>query len=300
MKIQNKNKLPQTYVDLVHNLVYDPRETDPNRIGITTLIQNPRLRILKLAHYDEIEVDVSDFLWLLLGNAVHYVLAKIDSDKEKSKDRFIETKLEEQVNGLTIVGKLDLFDTATASIEDWKITSVWSIKFGDHESWEEQLNPYAWLLRKCGFEVKQARINAILRDWRKSEMQKYEDYPKVPFVTVPIKLWSFEEQQAFVEQRVEIYKEAMKMNITDLPICSEQERWKKEDSYAVYKGTNKTASRVLETAKDAEDWAKTNLVGCKYNIVKRLGVDNKCIGYCDVAHFCQYWIDTYKGTEYEK
>ena len=293
MKLTNKHKLPQTYVDLISTTLWDPRESDPKRISVTTLIQNPRIKKLTLAHYDELESDVSDYLWLLLGNAVHYVMATIESNKEKSLNRLVEEKLIIEVNGFKIVGKLDLYEDKDKSIEDYKVTSVWSVQFGEHDDWEKQLNPYAWLLRKNGFEVKQARINAIIRDWRKSEGLRYEDYPKVPFVTIPVKLWTLEEQQAYIENRVEIYREIMDMPIAEVPICSSKERWAGADKYAVYKGTNKTATRVLDTAQEAEAYVKNSMKGAGCNIVKRTGEDKKCLGYCNVNKFCSYYQETY-------
>lgn len=293
MIIQNQYKLPQTYVDLVKNLVYDPRESDPNRIGITTLIQNPRIKLLSLAHWDEIKVDVSDYLWLLLGNAVHYVLAKIDEDKEKSKNRLIEEKLVKEIDGLTIVGKLDLYESKDMSIEDWKVTSVWSVRFGDHDNWEEQLNPYAWLLTDAGFPVKQARINAILRDWKKSDRLKYSDYPKIPFATIPIQIWDKDKQYEFLQQRIEIYKEAMKTPLQDLPICSEKERWSKPTEYRIEQEGRKSAVRVLNTIEEAQQYLHNIKNNKTCSIIKKEGVDIRCTEYCQVAKFCSYYLEKY-------
>jgi hypothetical protein len=198
------------------------------------------------------------------------------------------------VDGVTVVGKLDLYDGDELSIEDWKFTSLWSVKFGEHSEWEEQVNPYAWLLRKAGFPVEKAQINAIIKDWRRGESLKYPDYPKVPFVKIPVKLWSFEEQQAFVEHRVEVWKNALQTPIEQLPYCSPKERWKSEDSFAVYKNTNKTASRVLGTMEQAEQWAKDNITAKdKYRIDVRLGLDRKCTEYCLCNKFCNYYKETY-------
>lgn len=294
MRFTNKHNLPQAMVDIIDN-DYDLSKADPKRISITTLINPPIQRLLKVRHWEEIEEDVSDYIWLITGSAYHYILSKIEDNKEKSKHRLIEEKIEVKVDDITIVGKLDLFDNVLKSVEDYKITSVWSVKFGDHEDWEKQCNCYAWLLRKCGFEVNKLYINAILRDWRKSERLKYDDYPNIPFKRIEVKLWSFEQQQAYVESRVKLYKDQSDLPTEKLPICSDSERWKKEDSYAVYKGTNKTASRVLEDAMKAEDWILSNQKkGETYKVVKRPGIDLKCTEYCTVCTFCSYYKENYE------
>ncbi len=295
MKLTNKFNLPQSFVNCVESLVYDPRESDPNRISITSLINNPLPKLLSTKHWAELEEDVSEHIWRIFGSAAHYVLAQIDKDKEKSKNHLIEQKITEVVDGITVVGKLDLYDAKTTAVEDYKFTSIWSVKFGKHEEWEKQLNPYAWLLRKAGFEVNKLQINAVLKDWRKSEGLKYEDYPPIPFKVIPVKLWTFEEQQKFVEERVAVYKKALATPLNELVVCSPEERWKKDDEFAVYKNTNKTASRLLETAEQAEDWITQNKKGNEsYKIVKRPGIDLKCTEYCAAAKYCTYYKENYE------
>lgn len=299
MKLSNKHNLPRTFVDVINSLVYDPRESDPNRISITTLINNPRVRLLTLRHWDEIEEDVSNHIWRVLGNSCHYVVSQLDNKKTEGTDtnksnRLIEEKIEEKVNGITVVGKLDLYDETNKRVEDYKVTSVWSVQMGDHEDWETQLNCYVWLLRKAGFEVTQAQINAILRDWRKGETRKYNDYPKIPFVSVPIKLWSFEDQQKYVEHRVNIYKETRDLETAKIPICQPEERWQKESVYAVYKNNNKTASKLESSEQKAIDWIQNNQVAkAQYRIEKREGIDLKCTEYCSVNKFCSYYKTKY-------
>lgn len=297
MKLTNKNNLPQTYFDVVKGLIYDPRESDPNRISITTLINNPRPKLLTVRNWDKLEEDVSEHLWRILGNAAHYVLSRIDESKT-SLNRLVETKIEEKVGDITIVGKLDLYDDTTKFVEDYKITSVWSVQMGDHEDWEQQLNCYVWLLRKAGFEVKGAQINAILRDWREGEKLRYNDYPSIPFKVVKVNLWSFEEQQAFVEHRIEIYKDAKDRPEEELPLCSPTERWAKPTEYAVYKGENTKATRVLETAEEAEQYIKHNQSAkAQFKIVERPGTDIKCTRYCTANKFCSYWQEKYGEAE---
>jgi hypothetical protein len=92
-------------------------------------------------------------------------------------DRLVETKLEEQIDGITLVGKLDLYEKSTKSIEDLKITSVFSAKSEAKIEWEYQTNCYGFFLRNAGYEVESAHINAIITDWRPGEAKKYPDYP---------------------------------------------------------------------------------------------------------------------------
>ena len=286
MKYTNNFSLPQSLIDVIQNKTYDLSEADPTRLGVTTLIHPAIVRLLTVRHWNELEEDISDHIWRVTGNAYHYILAKTDKN-----DRLIERKLQETVDDITIVGKLDLYEKKNKSIEDWKVTSVWAVKLGTKEDWETQLNCYAWLLRKAGFEVKEAYINAILRDWRKKESKKYTDYPKIPFSRIKVNLLSFDEQQKYVEERVKLYKSVMDLPDDKLPICTPKERWAKEDTWAVYKDKNKTALRVFKTEDEAIDF--TYHVSCKTRIEQRVGTDMKCQEYCLVNKFCSYYKQEY-------
>ena len=61
--------------------------------------------------------------------------------------------------------------------------------------------------------------------------------------------------------------------------------------YAMKKG-RKTAMRVLGSKEDAEQWMATN-GGDHIDI--RKGEDKKCVDYCSVCKFCDYWQEKNYG-----
>lgn len=290
MRYTNNYNLPQSYCDLIESIMYDPRENDPKRIGITTLTDPPRIRILKLRHYDEIEQDVSEFIWAVLGNACHYILAKT-----KPEGRLIEQKFEHKIDDITIVGKLDLYEKTLQRIEDYKITGTYSVILGAKKEWEQQLNCYAWILRKNNIDAKELQINAILKDWQRIKTLQDKNYPKIPFHVTKIKLWSHQEQEDYVQERLMIHREVMNSDLSDfdLPLCSEEERWQKKDVFAVHKGKNKKALRLLNSEDEANKFIKDKKVkkGC---IEFRKGEDRRCSDFCSVNKFCDYYCSNYK------
>jgi hypothetical protein len=289
LKYTNKYNLPQSLVDVIVKKTYDLSQTDQYRIGITTLTNSPRVRQLTIRHWNELEDDVSNHLWRITGDAYHYILAKTKQD-----NRLIEQKIEEKLNDFTIVGKPDLYDDITKSVDDYKITSVWSVKEVKEEH-EQQLNCYAWLLYKAGFPVSYAYINAILRDWSEMEMRRFGgSYPPIPFKRISIPLWSFDEQQEFIEKRIKLHKEAVTLKDWELPVCTKKERWATDDKYAIYKNKNKTATRVLGSQEECNLYiAKLNDSKNLYRIDKRTGIDTKCIKYCTCNSVCDYYLKTY-------
>lgn len=287
MKFTNKYNLPKAMVEALKKNMYDLTNPKPNVISVTTLINPPRIRQLTTRHWDEIEVDVSDMFWMLMGSCVHEVLSRIEG-----KNMIIEERLEEEVNGIIVSGKPDNYGFVLLAIRDWKFTSVWAVKQLKPEH-EKQINSYAWLYRMAKFVVEKGFINALLKDWRKTEKLRYgNDYPSCPFKQLKVPIWPIEQQQKYIEERVELHKKAEKLSDKDLPICSPEERWTKATTYAVYKNNNKTASggKVCDSEKEAKEFIEAKMGdGHTYRIEKRPGQEVRCEGYCNVNKFCNFY-----------
>jgi hypothetical protein len=289
MILSNDYGLPSSLVSIIESKNYDISKSDPLRIGVTTLNNPPRIRQLSVRHGNEIHEDVSDQLFRVLGDAVHYILAKTDQTK-----KIIEQKIEIPVDGITLVAKPDLYDEDLKTIEDWKITTVWSVK--DIKSdWVTQLNCYAWALVKTGIEVKKAYINAILKDWSKNEKLRFgRDYPEIPFKRIEVPLWSFETQDKYIKDRIALYKSTLNLSDDNLPICLPEERWSGNDRFAVHKGSNQRATKLCDSMEEAIEYTesiKDN--GNKYNIQKREGRNIRCEEYCSVNKFCSFYKSRY-------
>ena len=241
MKLTNIHSLPSSFVDVIQNLTYEA-STDFNRLSVTNLIGSPRKIILKARHWKDLTEDVSNSLWRVLGSAVHYVMAKTNTE-----GRLVEEKIEFGLDGTTLVARPDLYDTSDSAVSDYKITSIWAVKLETKQEWVSQINCYAWLLRKLGHKVTKAYVYAILRDWRKGESKKYDDYPPIPFLKIDIELWSMEKQEEFIKERIYAIQSVVNLPDDELPLCTPEERWQKETVYAVYKGTNKRAEKLYDT-----------------------------------------------------
>ena len=269
MKITNHYNLPRPIFDKIAGGVYDPEET---RIGVTTLIDAPLKRHLKIKHWDTLEEDASERLWALLGTAVHYIL-------EGHDNALTEERLEYQHPcGLLLVGYQDIYQNKT--VRDYKCTSVWSYIYGK-DSWNTQINTNAELLERYGFEVKAGAIDLILRDWQKSKAGQ-DNYPPIPFATVNIPIWTPEERNRYIDGRMELH------TCQDVPPCTPEEMWESPTTYAVKGKSRKTAFRVLDTFELAEQWISEN--GKGDFIEKRDGERRCCKEYCSVRSVCPYNI----------
>ena len=295
MKYTNKHNIPQEIINAVHNDNYSRGKAT---ISATGLLQPPRIRLLAQEHYDKLTIDVSDEIWKLLGQSVHTILERAN---ENNEDTITEQRMFAKVNDWTVSGQTDSIDVKSNILKDYKITSVWSIVSALQDGktdWEQQLNIYAYLYKQnTGKTIDQLNIIAIARDWNKNQyLRSGGDYPPSPITVLDIDLWSDEKQEAFIKQRVSIHQEAeVDYLINDkLPLCTDEERWRRKDTYRVEKKGRKTAVRVLDTQEEADKYMDGHKDSKLLKVVEAKGECVRCANYCDVAEFCNQYNEESK------
>ena len=298
MKITNKSNLPKVIERAVIN---DPYDSSGSNISTTRLIAPPRIRVLEMRNWDLIEDDVSNRIFSLLGQSVHHILerSKLKVDLAERRLFYKDDKI---TNGWTLSGQFDLL-SRQGDLTDFKVTSAWAALdalTNGKDEWENQLNVLDFLCRKNQktltrykkeVKVKSLNIMAILRDWSKLKVMQSDNYPRKQVVMIPIRRWSEEEQENYVQARIKLHQDAEKAD--QLPLCTAKERWRKEDSYALMLDNRKTAKRVLPTREEMDMYMKENKYvegqGCK--VVFRAGEDVRCQHYCSVNQFCSHFMN---------
>jgi len=268
--ITNNYNLPRSLVEAIKNDSYSPGDSD---ITVTQLIGPPMIRYLRKKYSGEITEDAADRLWSLYGQAAHHILERAGLVSELNEERLYMF-----VNGWTIGGQLDNLCLLEGVLSDYKMTSIWAVKGDIKPEWEAQLNVLAQLCRLNGFPVEKLQIIALLKDWRRTESLRYNDYPPVPVKVVDIPLWEEERVKKYIFERVLIHQKE--------PVpCTPEERWHKPDKFAVMKKGRKTAVRVLDSDEEAEAYITEKEIDTGY-IVHRPGEDTRCESYCEVAKVC--------------
>jgi len=281
MNITNNHNLPQSFVNFARNDKYSKGQSD---ISVTTLIDSPRVRLLREAKSSEMTSDAADMIWPLFGTAVHHILESTSEDEGV----VLEERLYATVNDWILSGAVDhqKIEGNSISITDYKVTSVWSVIHGKIE-WEQQLNCYAFLAQKSkGMKVKSLQICAILRDWNRREAERREDYPQAPVILVDIPLWPDTKRIEYIKERVSMHQDAqINYDLAQMfPHCSDEERWKRGEAWAVKKKGNKRAQRVFDNEASAGEFMKDKE---NLEIEHREGEYVRCKGdYCGVANFC--------------
>lgn len=271
MKTTNKFNLPKAIYNAVRNNQHEP--SDENWISVTSLISPPLVRFLTRKYWDVLEEDASDNLWSLLGTAIHKVLQEnAEEDVEVEKKVYLTLP-----NGWTLMGVVDVFNKTEHLIEDYKVTSVWSFLLGDKQEWENQLNVYAYMLRLQGYTIDKLQIHAILRDLQKSKT-KNQGYPQIPFISKEIPLWSFEEQEKYVIERMKLFE-------CEPRECTDEEKWKRGGEVALMQKGRKNALALY-----TKEQAQTIQISENQYWEDRPVEYIRCKEYCRVRSVCPFNI----------
>ena len=199
------------------------------------------------------------------------------------------------VYGWRISGQTDSISLEDNTLKDYKVTSAWTVMNAlkdEKPEWAQQLNCYGWLAKQSGKTIDQLNIIAISRDWSKFQYERSGgDYPPAPVTVINIPMWTDEEQQNFIEERVSLHQDAEAEFLISgtLPPCSDEERWKKEDTYRVVKAGRKSALRVLDSQKKADKYMSGHKNEKNLSVELALGKSVRCESYCPVADFCKQY-----------
>ena len=270
--LTNNLNLPQAIVNAV---ACDPYDSGKSDISCTRLIAPARQVALQKKHSGEIVEDVSDRVWSLLGQSVHHILERAANEDDVVEERFYDC-----IDDWWISGQCDLISNNT--LYDFKVTSVWSVLDGAKTDWVNQLNVLHYLADDPSIES--LAIIAILRDWSRNRALK-GNYPKAQVVEIDIPLWTRQEQEAYILERIRKHKNAqnaLKLG-QEIAWCTDEELWKRPDVFAVMKEGRKSAVKLCDTEEDAE--SRVENLGGKHYVEYRKGEAVRC-GYCSVSEFC--------------
>jgi hypothetical protein len=236
-------------------------------------------------HGDTITEDASDRVWTMLGTANHYVLEQI---AKRNPERYLtEVRLYLTVDGVKLGGQIDLYDKQEQVLYDYKVSGVYKAMSDDRFEWTAQAAVNRLLLEHNGYPVKRSAIILVMKDFKLRDAKIKADYPKCPVVEIKLDAWKPEETFAYIKSRINLHQQAKDLTDDQIPICTESERWRVPDLYAVL--PKKRAKRAVnngtyEDRLQAEAHAK-RIGGI---VEERLGEDKRCADYCRVRAYCNY------------
>lgn len=269
-KLVNRGNLPEALVRAVQNDGYDRGNSDYT----TTQLSKPsRIVALEKIHGDEIEEDVSDRIYALMGKLGHAIL------EHSGTADIIEKRLYTEIDGKILSGQVDVVDGTV--LEDYKFCSIYVFKEGVKKEWQAQASVNSYLCAKNGITITEARYIAIYRDFSLPKSKIDPDHPRQQVQVFPVSLWSMEETERWIKERIQSHENALK----SLPECTEEERWARNPKWAVMKKGGKRAVKLYDEEIPAERHAASE---SGLHVEYRPGVSTRCQYYCPCLPFCDF------------
>ena len=309
-KYTNKNNVSMPLaVWLMHDdYDYDKRD---NVISATSLLKP--LRALILSHQNkglDKTVDIMDLVSSRMGSAIHAIAEKAWSNRsniskalqalqvsnlddklvinpDKVEDGqipvYIEQRHEKEINDYIISGKYDLVVDGTVS--DYKSTSVWSYIFDSNAlKYTQQASIYKWLAPDR-ITDNAVHIQYIFTDWSAAQAARDPSYPQTRVITKEYPIWSVEQTQHFITEKLNLLTEHLDKPQESLPECTKEDLWESETVYKYYKNPSKMSRSTKNY--DSLDEANLRLAndGGVGTVVTVRGEVKAC-RYCEVSEIC--------------
>ena len=123
-------------------------------------------------HYEELTADISERIWILLGQSVHTILERASENRE---DTLTEERMYAEVSGWRISGQTDSISLEDNTLKDYKVTSAWTVMNAlkdEKPEWVQQLNCYGWLAKQAGKTIKPVKYYCNLTGLVKNSSTK--------------------------------------------------------------------------------------------------------------------------------
>ena len=290
---------------------YDKRD---NVISATALLKPLRALILIEQYKDSDKtVDIMSLVSARMGSAIHAIAEKAwtnrhniskalealqvanldnkivinpstDLVKADEIPIYVEQRHEKEVDDYIISGKYDLIVDGTVS--DYKSTSVWSYIFDSNAlKYTQQASIYKWLVPDR-ITDNNVHIQYIFTDWSASQAMRDSSYPQTRVLTKEYPIWSVEQTQHFISEKIKLLKQYKDSPQEDLPECTKEELWESETKYKYYKNPAKMARATKNF--DTLDEANVRLAndGGVGTVVTVPGEVKAC-RYCEVSDICK-------------
>ena len=312
LEYTNKNNVS---LALAVFLMYDNYEYDerPDSISATGLIRPLRQLVLSKQNPALLKtVDIADLVSTRMGSAIHKGCEDAWTDLDNvsnalrvlgaSEDAisrikinpetipagvtpvYVEQRVEKEIDNFIISGKYDLVLDGT--LNDYKSTSVWSYIYDSNaDSYIKQGSIYKWL-SPDKITDSYMNINYIFTDWSAAKARMdTKSYPQQRVLTKQYPLWSIEETQNWIQNKLAQYKLHSNTPQEGLLECTDEELWATEETFKYYKNPNKL-DRSTKNFKTMNEALVRKSADGDVGIIKTVPGEVKACRYCPVISVC--------------
>ena len=250
-------------------------EKGDSLFSVTGLISPPQRTWLGTL-YEKRETVYSSFA-AFLGTAMHAVL---EANVDPTQGEIAEERMYAILHGVKVSGKFDHLERKC--LFDYKTTRASQDAMKDDH--RTQVNANAYLAIHNGYEIEHVAIVYIQMDWSYMQSTLNPNYPQSPF---KIFVEDYDEKIAtdFFNRAIPDHLAALDGKSRE---CTREEKWQKDDSFALMKAGAKRASKLCSTREEAEQLKKPDQI-----IQKRPGERTMCNNFCGFKNHCpQYKKET--------
>lgn len=295
-------------------LAHDTYDREAAGLSATTLMRPTRQVILaKRVPPGEGIIDVSGMIKSRIGTAIHdaiegaWVSDKLDntlrnlgiSDKMIKRvlvnpesipqgkpviPVYLEKRSEREVLGVKITGKFDFI--ADGRVHDFKTTSTFAYTSGNKDDdYIMQGSIYRWLNPDIITDDMMSII-FIFSDWNKNRyLSDKENYPPSQITSRDFLLLPEATVQKYVEHKVNELIACEQLDEADLPLCTDKELWRKEDTFKYYKNPAATGRSTKNFDSYREAYQRFIDDGSVGRIDTVKGTVQACL-YCPAFSLC--------------
>lgn len=260
------SSFPSPFARALAKNSYDPGESWMTVTGLLS----PPMRSFLLTRGKKIETGYMGTM-SIFGSGVHNVL---ENNVDEAAGEFAERRFYKTILGKLVSGKIDFYEPGT--VHDYKVTmGVTDVCKPEHRD-QAQLNGY--LAAENGHKVDFVAVDYFDRGWSYTQSVFNPAYPKTAF-TVFTFPFDREYAENLFHTRIQEHLAAKEGNPRK---CSDTEKWKKPDSWALFKPGNKKARKLCASVAEAETEKKTGEV-----IQHRKGESTYCKMFCGLSYICK-------------
>jgi len=297
-------------------LMYDTYDYDgrSDAISATGLIRPLRQLVLSQQHKTLAKsVDLTDMIASSMGSAIHDTCERAWTDRPNVEKAlralgvpdvaidsvvinptevktgqmpvYVEQRAERKLLYYTITGKYDLVLNGT--LNDYKSTSVWSYIYDSNaDNYTKQGSIYKWL-NPDKITSEYININYIFTDWSAAKARADpKQYPQLRVLTKKYPLWSPEETENWILNKLEAYARLANSPQEDLPQCTDEELWASKDVFKYYKNPDSMSRSTKNFDTNDEALSRQGADG-NVGVVVHVPGEVKACRYCPVVGVCQ-------------
>lgn len=168
---------------------------------------------------------------------------------------YMEIRRQRKMGNTTISGMPDF--VWQGQVQDLKSTKVYNwIHHGNDKKYMMQGSIYRWIMPEI-ITKPTMQVNFIFTNWNPAEAQRRasEGYPQYAVGQRTLELMPIMDIERWLKERIKLihkYKDVLEV---DMPLCTPEDVWQKEATWAYYKNPNaKRATKLFDNQYAAELW----------------------------------------------